>query len=216
MITFLILIATYVASALVLETVGWLFQMWRLHGVKKRTEEWCKTLPLTEEDKQLIEDNRELMRELFPDGIENKFRDMPLADRVEKMKELIERANQIYGVGISTVKFAPGSEIGDCTLGYFDKDTNCVAINVDILASDDADVMRAIVGTVFHELRHALQYKAITDSDFHYGTEEQRRLWALNVMEGNYIPPEVDFVLYQRQAVEADARQIAEHIIENF
>ena len=78
MITFLILIATYVASALVLETVGWLFQMWRLHGVKKRTEEWCKTLPLTEEDKQLIEDNRELMRELFPDGIENKFRDIRL------------------------------------------------------------------------------------------------------------------------------------------
>ena len=216
MITFLTTVGIYVASMLVLEGVGWLFNALRMNGVRKRTEEWCKTLPLTGEDRRLIESNRELMREFFPDGIENTLRGMPLDERVELMKNLIDRANSVYGVDVSVVKFAPASELGECTYGQFEREANTVSVNLDILASDEGDVMRAIVGTVFHELRHAQQYKAITDENYAYGSEEQRRLWALNFSADNYIQPEVDFVLYQKQAVEADARQVAEHIIENF
>lgn len=212
----LVTIGIYIAVEAVITGVGWAFYMLKKRGLKKRTSEWCKTLPLIEEDKRLIEQNRELMKEFFPSGIEDGFKGLTLEQRVEMMKNLIERANDLYGVEVDTIAFMPAAKIGECTLGFFDRDNNAIAVNLDILASNEAAVMQAIVATVFHELRHALQYRAVTDASFNYGTEEQRRLWALNFVEGNYISPEIDFALYQRQVVEADARQIAEHIVENF
>lgn len=209
-------IGVYVASELVITGVGWAFHALKRNGLKKRTSEWCKTLPLTEEDKRLIEQNRALMKEFFPNGIEDGFKGLTLEQRVEMMKNLIERANELYGTEVGTIAFLPAEKIGECTLGYFQHDSNTIAVNLDVLAANEPAVMQAIVATVFHELRHALQYKAVTDPSFAYGTEEQRRLWALNFMEGNYISPEVDFALYQKQVVEADARQIAEPIVENF
>ena len=216
MIEFILVAGTYLLIGAVIEALAWGWEALEKSGLKKRTEEWCKTLPLTEEDKRLIESNRELMKEFFPDGIEARFKGLALDRRVEIMKDLLERANEIYGTEIKSVTFSPSSEVGDTTYGYYSFDSHSITINVDVLASEDANVLRAIVGTVFHELRHAQQYKTITDSNYAYGTEEQRRLWALNFMEGNYISPEIDYVLYQKQTVEADARQIAEHITVNF
>ena len=101
MITFLTTVGIYVASMLVLEGVGWLFNALRVNGVRKRTEEWCKTLPLTGEDRRLVESNRELMREFFPDGIENTLRGMPLDERVELMKSCCKTLSNVEVIGFT-------------------------------------------------------------------------------------------------------------------
>lgn len=206
----------YLAVEAVLSGISWGFRKLRQNSIRKKCEEYLVTLPLTEEDQRLVESGRALMKEFFPVGIEQRFKLLTLEQRVELMKALVERANQLYRVDIDSITFAPASEMGSYTLGFFDRETNGIAINLDILASDEAEVIRAMVTTIFHECRHALQYRAVTDETFSYGSDEQLHLWALNFMEGNYIPAEVDFVLYQQQAVEADARQIAEKITENF
>ena len=82
-------------------------------------------------------------------------------------------------------------------------------INLDYLASDTPDALRRIVRTIFHELRHAQQYRAITDVDYNYGTEDQRKHWSLNFV--NYISPDVDFQDYSDQTIERDARAVAEN-----
>ena len=209
-------IGIYLAAAAVVEGFSWGCRAWKRRGLKKRVEEWCVTLPLTEEDKQLIARNRELMKVFFSSGIEDTFKDLSLELRQELMKNLIEQASQIYGLELNVLSFMPSTDIGECTYGFYNPDTNSVAINLDALASNEPDVLREIVGTIFHELRHGQQYRAVRDENYVYGSQEQLLLWAINFMEGNYIPAEVDFVLYQKQAVEADARQIAEYIIENF
>lgn len=209
-------LALYLAVEAVLSGISWGFRKLRQNSIRKKCEEYLVTLPLTEEDQRLIECGRALMKDFFPAGIEQRFKHQTLEQRVELMKALIEQANQLYNVDIDSITFAPASEMGSYTLGFFDIETNGIAINLDILASDEAEVIRALVTTVFHECRHALQYRAVTDETFSYGSEEQLHLWALNFMEGNYIPAEVDFVLYQQQTVEADACQIAEKITENF
>lgn len=206
----------YLAVEAVLIGISWGFRKLKQNGIRKKCEEYLVTLPLTEEDQRLIECGRILMKEFFPVGIEQRFKHLTLEQRVELMKALIERVNRLYDVDIDLITFAPAREIGSCTLGFFDRETNGITINLDILASDEKEVIHAMVATVFHECRHALQYRAVTDDTFNYGSEEQLHLWALNFMEGNYIPAEVDFVLYQQQTVEADARQIAEKITENF
>lgn len=220
MIEILVTVASAIASYLVMEGVSdsivWINKKMRSKKIEKKAGMWLKTLPLTDEDKELIKRNREIMQDFFPKGIAARMNYMTLEERIALTNELLERIAKVYGLNIEKVIYSSSSEIGECTFGAYDYQTNSIALNLDLLGNKSAEAQQILITTIFHEFRHALQYKAITDSNFKYGTEEQLKLWALNFTEGHYIQPEIDFALYQRQIVEADARQIAEESTEGY
>ena len=74
--------------------------------------------------------------------------------------------------------------------------------------------VRSVMETIVHELRHAVQWKAITENNFWNVDEKTRDLWAENLNFDNYIDPEVDFKGYCEQPVEADARTFSALVME--
>lgn len=199
---------------LIYEGVVWgigQYERWRLG---RKTKEFRVKLDLTEEDKQLIDKCREVMGEYFPEGIEKRMINMSPSERMQLVKDLVNKLSGIYGVEIFDVAFLTIREIGPGCMGYYDFNYKNIRFNLDLLSCDDPNILRAMIDTIFHEMRHALQYRAVTDSSCTYGTEEQRRLWALNFV--NYISSQVDFAYYQEQIIENDASVIAEEVIKGF
>lgn len=190
----------------------WCIEKWKLHRFKKKNREILVEVPMTEEDNRTIDRCKEILREEFPQGIESKIASMSLAEREELFRSMIGRLNEVYGVEISDIRFLPSTEAGDYTFGFYNYEQNFIAFNKDFLNSSDPSVVKEMINTIFHEMRHAYQYKAITNTGI--GSEEQRRVWAMNMV--NYIPAEVDFALYQLQAVENDARAYAELVLKDF
>lgn len=194
--------------------VVWGINRWERWQLGKKTAEFRVKPELTDDDYALIEKCREVMKSNFPHGIEARLRGMSPTERADLFQKLVLELNSVYGVNITNIAFLHVDEIGYGTYGYYIRETNSIRFNFDLLSSDEPLILREMVDTIFHEMRHALQYKAVSDSTCNYGTEEQRYLWALNFL--NYIPGYVDFAYYQQQILEADARQIAELSIKDF
>ncbi|MDE5876087.1 MAG: hypothetical protein K2H47_01050 [Muribaculaceae bacterium] len=208
--TELLVIGGYLAY----EGVVWGVGQWKHWKLGKKTKEFRVKPELTEDDHILIEKCREIMKSNFPLGIEDRLKVMTPTERADLFQKLILELNSVYGVNITNIAFLHTDEIGSGTYGYYLRETHSIRFNFDLLSLDDPAILREMVDTIFHEMRHALQYKAVSDSSCNYGTDEQRYLWALNFL--NYIPGYVDFAYYQQQILEADARQIAELSMKGF
>ena len=205
LVTMAIALGVYLATEAVEYICHWLFC--------RRIEvdpSWLEDVPLTDEDNELIQKNRDLLQSLLKNNdIASTMSSLSIEERVDLLVKIIQGAINNYNVNIDSIRFSPSSEIGEFTLGYYDVEQNRIMINLDYLASDTPDALRRIVRTIFHELRHAQQYRAITDVDYNYGTEDQRKHWSLNFV--NYISPDVDFQDYSDQTIERDARAVAEN-----
>lgn len=203
-------IGTYLAY----EGVVWGIDKFRHWHRGKKHKDILVHIDLTEDDKQLIDKCREVMGQNFPEGIENRLKGMSSSERMQLFRDLVKELSRVYGVEIADVAFLNNNEIGPGVYGYFDQTNNNIRFNVDLLNMDEPEILRAMVDTIFHEMRHALQFRAVTDSSCTYGSEEQRQKWALNFV--NYIPANVDFAYYQQQIIEDDARQFAAEVIKGF
>ena len=72
--------------------------------------------------------------------------------------------------------------------------------------------VRTVLCEIIHELRHAMQWKAINDKDFLETDEATREIWKNNFY--NYIDLEVDLRGYSEQPVEKDANTFASLVME--
>ncbi len=195
------------------QAVVWGINKWKANRYRKKAKEFLVAPELTEQDIAIAEKCQILLAEEFPEGITARMGDMNIENRQKLIQGLLQECENIYGVKLTEIRFLTNEQIGYGTLGFFSMDTLGICINVDVLSTDDPEILRMMVSTVFHECRHAYQYRAVTDSTVDYGTEEQRRLWALNFAD--YIPACIDFALYQQQVVEADARLFEEECMKN-
>lgn len=196
------------------EGVVWGIDKFRHWRRGKKHKDILVHIDLTEEDKQLIDKCREVMGQNFPEGIVNRMKGMSPTERAQLFRDLVKELNSVYSVDISDIAFLTNNEIGPGVYGYFDNSNNSIRFNADLLNTDDPNILHEMVDTIFHEMRHALQFRAVTDSSCTYGSEEQRQKWALNFV--NYIPARVDFAYYQQQVIEDDARQFAAEAIKGF
>lgn len=196
------------------EGVVWGIDKFRHWHLGKKHRDVLVHIDLTEEDKELIDKCRDVMGQNFPDGIVNRIKDMSPTERSQLFKDLVMELNSVYGIEVSDIAFLTNNEIGPGVYGYFDNSNNSIRFNADLLNTNDPDILHEMVDTIFHEMRHALQFRAVTDSLCSYGSEEQRQKWALNFV--NYIPAYVDFAYYQQQVIEDDARQFAAEVIKGF
>lgn len=85
-------------------------------------------------------------------------------------------------------------------------DPPTIEINNALLTQGD---LHATLTTLAHESRHAYQYYAIENADFHPDAE-QVESWRTNFEEGNYIEPAKNPKGYWNQPVERDARHFGD------
>lgn len=210
-------VAIWFLTEAVIAFIAWLTHGISVDKIRRLSNEWLKEIPLTENDQELINKNQELLKKIFGDEyIESKLKSLNKEERIKIMVQIIEEATDNYDVKIEKVNFLQTSDIGDGVCGFYDNETNSISINLDYIICDDDIMLRHIVGTIFHELRHAQQFRSVNDPDYNVCSEEQRRTWALNLAPGHYISCDVDFELYRTQAVEWDARAIQEASIQGY
>jgi hypothetical protein len=161
----------------------------------------------TEYDKQLIEFSRELIHKHFPNGIEKTMVQLSPKERVELFKNLAAEVADLYEIDVTSLEFLNSDKIGPTTAGFYDRETGKIAFNLDIISGSDPELLKLIVGTIFHESRHALQYKAITDENFKEFDDAKVIEWIKSF--NMYIPAELDEYGYYYQPVEFDARNFA-------
>lgn len=165
---------------------------------------------LSETDMEYAERTHDLIKEQFGDDVVEKMKHASNKDRIRMTQEFAERLAEEYGLDITVDVNAASPE----NAGYFDYDNNEVIFNIGLLTykGNDMEVLTYCVNmtfiTIIHELRHAVQIKAIKEEGFWNVDEETRLEWAQN--RYNYISPEDDLRGYLTQPVEADAAVFAE------
>lgn len=193
-----------------LAVIQWGYSASKRYFTKHKYPELFQDVQLSDKDKEMIEKCRELLKETFPEGIEARIKDMSADERMALIRELIEKCNAIYDLDITKINFMSAYEIGGATCGCYQSKDNSITLNIDLISFSDPTAMGIIINTIFHEMRHAQQYRAITTEGYSFGTDEQAKAWAINF--SHYIRAEVDMMLYQLQAVEADANRVADEI----
>lgn len=165
---------------------------------------------LSETDMEYAERTHDLIKEQFGEDVVEWMKHASNKERIRMTQEFAERLAEEYGLDITVDVNAASPE----NAGYFDYDNNEAIFNIGLLTykGNDMEVLTFCVNSTFkaiiHELRHAVQIKAIKEEGFWNVDEKTRMEWAQNWYE--YISPEDDLRGYMTQPIEADADVFAE------
>ncbi len=201
----LILMAAVLALDLIVTGIGKLIDMWG-----QRTLPQTAQAELSETDKQKVEETKELIRQCFGENVTERIRRASNRERIELMAEFAERLAKEYGLDIDVDVTV--NNINNCGSYYWEEKR--AEFNIALLMEDGSNehfdyCVRTTLDTIIHELRHAVQYKAIENSGFWNVDEKRRMQWATNMAPGNYIRADVDMRGYASQPIEKDATTFA-------
>lgn len=175
---------------------------------KKMTEQ--SKAEMSDTDKLKALQTRELIQQYFGDDIVYKMKMASNKERIDLMSEFAEALSKEYGLDIQVdVTVSDARSCG----AYYWKDKKAV-FNIALLMADADNpqfeyCVRETIDTIIHELRHAVQHKAIQEEGFWEVSEERRIEWAHNMKPENYIRAEVNQRRYVSQPVERDAYTFA-------
>lgn len=204
----LIKLAITVACYLTIKLINHLMEIWNMSNTLELPE--SETIEFEEYDKQKIFETQKLIKEYFGNKPAETIAKLKNKERIALYTDFAEKLAQCYELDIDT-------DVTICdanTYGYYDWNTKTAQFNVNILMQDKSNprfelYVRESIDTIVHELRHAVQHKAILNPGFWNISEEQRLAWAKNMAYGNYISPNVDLNGYKSQPVEKDAFSFA-------
>lgn len=154
-------------------------------------------------DDRMIGQCRDLLNKFCPQGIEQKFAELnKLEARKDFLSKLAEQAAEIMQVAPLPVSFEemPMQKYGNYSMGE-----NVIFLNELYVLESPLQ----IVDTIFHELKHAVQCKAMTDNPWNYSAKI-RGLWKV-CFERYYSG--IFYEAYATQAIEIDARHFANEVI---
>lgn len=170
---------------------------------------------ISEIDEVRIDETAEIMADVFSEDVLSSWQELSLDEKTEKLNEYYIRAGENLGINTKgvIVEYMP-SEAGTTTFGYNAGD-GYIHINQECV--DDPSQFKEILDTATHEMRHQFQNDAVVNyaeySDIPKDVIEQ---WEYELTPGNYIDPDYDFQGYYEQAIESDARDFAENVLESY
>lgn len=188
--------------------IGWLISLWG-----KKPQQMPETLQaeLGETDREMIRKTQELMRQVYGEDIVKRYAEANTRERINLTYEFAEQLAKLYGVDVNIDMYIEEPKKNKpYTFGKIGGNTiilNMYLIDIGERHEDFEDVIKEIIDTIIHEMRHAVQKKAIEQPGFWDMDDIRRATWARNLE--NYIPLRVDFQMYMRQPLETDARTFA-------
>ena len=161
-------------------------------------------------DRRRAEESRKLLEEALGENPVESLLTLNPEDRVRALSELTESLVRLYHVDIDSIEFSP--YLPDCTAGCYRRERRLIQVNIKWLLSNQEEILLDLLDTVFHELRHAVQWSIIQDGGAYWdATEERREAFARNFR--HYIPANRDLCAYQMQLVERDAVAFAAYAL---
>lgn len=174
-------------------------------------------------DQPLVENSIGAIKEHFPSGVVQTALLSNPEDRKKKVEELVPIAARALGIKNPPTLdfFIPDSiEQMNSLCGGYRQRENTLRLNLAMIVSEEPELFREQVSTIFHELVHARQHEAVSAlaegkpyEEYGYSVEDLQVL-ASNFL--NYITPEENYEAYTKQPVEAEAYWFEEQIKPSF
>lgn len=154
-------------------------------------------------DIELLENIKSYIDSNFPNGIEEKFTGISDEELIETFKEIIKDASDLMGVPISEIHFfTPESKREMFVFGFYRREDNSININLTMLLSGDMSLVKEQFYTVFHEMKHALQWAVVLNPESYNIPIDIVEEWAYNFL--HYIPCFENDEAYLKQPLEID------------
>ncbi len=192
---------TFLVVMSVIKIIGGLIDLW---GQVELPEEY--NVKLSDTDQEKISASKSVIQECFGDNVIEYFRSANNFQRITMTEEFARRLAKLYDLDVDIDIVVDEVQ----KFGVYDWNNKKLKFNIILLTveADNANFdycVRETIDTIIHELRHAVQDKAVNNPGFWNVDDETRKLWADNMMPGNYIRPEVDIRAYSEQPIEKDA-----------
>lgn len=170
---------------------------------------------LSDTDKQMAQQTNELINEHFGEDVCSSIKSMSNIERLQAADKFANELKELYGLDIDIDVVA--QEERQC--GYYNWQESKAVFNVIELWIDNNDPafeehIKNFFDTIIHELRHAVQYKAVSQEGFWNVEQDRRESWKNNFDPNNYIRAEIDLRGYMTQPVENDAYTFAAYVME--
>lgn len=185
-------------------------------------EKWdySRTMPqetmvqLNVTDEKMIEVSKDIVREFFGSDVYETIANLKNTERIDLLARFAKRLAEEYG--LDTDVDVDIYELENC--GKYCFSENKAIFNISLLMVDKKNkyfkkCVHEVIENIFHELRHAVQWKAINHNSSWIFDEKTLKDWSDNITK-NYIDPNVDCKGYCKQPVEADAMTFAARIME--
>lgn len=168
---------------------------------------------LSEVDEGRIRETADIMADVFTEDVIMNWSELSLDEKADKINEYYVKAGENLGINTKGVIVEPMySEPGTISFGYNAGDG---FIHLNKAVVEDPGMFGQVLDTATHEMRHQFQTDVIADpSAFPDLSESVVGTWEYEFR--NYISPEYDFQGYYEQAIESDARDFAEDVLQSY
>lgn len=170
---------------------------------------------LSEADQKKVVETQALICRCFGGSPVECLKNASNKDRIALVAEFSEQLAELYGLDIEVDVTV--NELKNCG-SYYWKEHKAV-FNIALLMVDGSNehfdfCVRETLDTIIHELRHAVQHRAVREPGFWSVDEERRLAWAENMTPDHYISPAVNLRAYAEQPIEKDAVTFAAAVME--
>ncbi|MBR3932293.1 MAG: hypothetical protein IKJ68_00080 [Clostridia bacterium] len=223
-----------IGSLILIKAIEWLCDYFSARAQFREEDTRYNTnyeFSLNEKDKQMMDIEADVLKELFPDGIAETLKTLNEEERIKLFEELTQKLALAYGLGsdaVEKIEFIEDLKSGNSPLcGSYNYGTRTIMLNRTYICFDlhnnrtldqkiIDDVLVDCVDTVIHELRHAYQWQACSlfanNEDYSVHDKDNRVVdWATNFV--NYVQCNENLEAYNKQPVECDARNFASAVI---
>ena len=167
----------------------------------------------------VAQDASRIVREKFPNGVKAACEQCNGKELVQRVAGLVNEAAACLGVeNPPEVELFTPDNIEDTfrLYGAYNRRENKLKLNLPMIVSGEPELLHEQISTVFHELVHARQHRAVeawcngkSVEEFGY-TEEYVATLADNFV--HYTKPEENYEAYTKQPVEAEAYYLESRI----
>ncbi len=178
-----------------------------IESLRRSLNVYAETYSFEKADEELVEKCQDKIKELFKDGIENEFNKYKTVEEKKAFaRKVVQELAGCMNLKVENIEIV---NLGPYTRGAASPDSDPVTIYIhEALAIADPEQM---VKTICHELKHCVQFKALTDNEWGYSPQRiAQYLYSWNNYVECSIPEEYD--AYVNQIIEIDANKFVDEI----
>ena len=168
---------------------------------------------ISEVDEVRVNETAAIMAEVFTEDVIANWTELSTETKSELLNEYYIRAGENMGIETKGVIVEPMyAPSGYIMYGYNSED-GYIHINEYVL--NDPSQLGEVLNTATHEMRHQLQSDVVDNPGaFSDISDEIVETWEYEL--NHYISPDYDFQGYCEQAIERDANDFAENVLEEY
>ena len=166
---------------------------------------------INEVDEVRVNETAEIMADVFSEDVLTNWSEMSLDEKSAKLNEYYIKAGENLGIDTKGVIIEPMpcETPGMISFGYNSGD-GYIHLNADVV--DDPTQLGQVLDTATHEMRHQFQNDALA-APYNFSDIPQDVLNVWDYEMKHYINPDYDYQGYYEQAIECDARDFSEDVL---